>query len=172
MPKLHSLRVDPTKETEGIWQEYVPGFRCLIARLNNPRYEEYIRKLKAPELDGLRRQDPDFLEKVEPFAKQAMAHTVLLGWEGLEDDMDPVEECPDNHEYMQLEDGRFQRMILYSPDKALEFFNDPRMSDFYTWVRATASDIEQYRERVTEDALGNSSTTSPGTPDTANTLST
>ena len=81
-------------------------------------------------------------EDTERTTKEAIAHTIVLGWRNLEDD-----------------NGN---SIPYSPEKALEFLKDPEMLDFYNWVLLTANNAELFRKQFDAESEGNSPTSSPG----------
>lgn len=74
---------------------------------------------------------------IEAITKEATARHVLLGWEGLEEDLD----------------GKLVP-ITYSPEKALELFNSH--PEFYRLVVEFSADFSNYADAEEEATLGNS----------------
>lgn len=81
---------DPQKENEGSWIEIGDGARLLIARAGNENYKAYYRKISAPHKTKFRRSfdilnDPELNNLADEMMIDAMANTILLGWEGIKD---------------------------------------------------------------------------------------
>lgn len=125
---------DETLETEGVWVEIGERARILVARAGNPKHEKLVRELRKPHERRFRDGKlPDDL--ATKLAVEAIARTILLGWEGLEDE---------NGEPMP-----------YSVEKARELLTE--LKDFRTEVAEIATEAEMYRkESLTEaaEALG------------------
>lgn len=87
---------DPQLEAEGVWVEVQEGVRLCVARIGHPAYEQYVRRISAPHRALLRSENPP-AKLVERLVIDAMAHHVLKGWEGLEDeDGTPLAYTPEN----------------------------------------------------------------------------
>lgn len=132
--KLSKLKTDDQKSKNGVWVTVHAGFRMLIARINNPKYREYIRQRGRALQRQIRRGllDNDEMEKL---TKDAISLHVLLGWEGLED-----------------EDGK---QIPYSPQKARALFDSHE--ELYDMVLEYANDAETFKQEDDEKLQGNSS---------------
>lgn len=134
MAKLSALRTDPTKEISGVWVDYDDGIKLLIARLNNPNYEKFITDRQNPNIGKYRVRKQSNAE-IETLVMEAVAHTVLLGWQNVDDD-----------------EGK---PLAFSPKAALGYFKDPSYRDFYKFVLFTANSQEQYMAESKEQAAGN-----------------
>jgi len=133
MAHLNSIRTDPEKETKGVWTDFAEGIRIKVARAGNPEYRKLLRELTGPHLDKIRdgSVDPDLNLEI---LKKVRAATILLGWENLEDD---------NGE------------ISYSPERALEFFKDETLRDFYLFVIIQSENIDLFRKEIVAESVKN-----------------
>jgi len=122
MPKLSSVRTNVEKAEKGVWTEY-EGIRLLVARYNNAAHKRAIAEGSKPHLERIRAGDSDLNLTIQ---REAMAGTVLLGWDKLEDD-----------------DGK---PIPFSQEKALEILKDPRLADLHEHVMAQAMAQRNFRE--------------------------
>lgn len=131
MPRMSILRTDPKKELEGVWRTTPDGFQLLVARMRNPRFEEYILSQ-----GGLLRaaQETGRSNLAHEVTREAVARTVLLDWKDVLDDED--------------------KPIPFSHEKALEFF--VKFPEFYTTVVMFAADRASYQAEVAENIAGNS----------------
>lgn len=138
--KISKFAMDGTLAQEGVWEDAGhDDLRVKVARMNNPRYREYLRALGRPLVRRSRRNMLDF-DAMEAMTQKAVARYVLLDWKNLEDD--------EGNE------------IPYSPDKAFEFFK--AYPDFYEAVTEIANDVELFRAEDHEDAAGNLQASSGG----------
>lgn len=130
--KLSRFTTDSTLELNGVWVDIGEGAKLLVARVGNPRYRERLRALMKPYKRQVRTDTlPEDLS--EDMVLRAFSETILLGWEGLED-----------------EDGK---AVPYSREKAYELLRDLR--DFRAIVAEIAQEQETYRAMEAE-AEGNS----------------
>lgn len=94
---LASLKTDETAEQEGVLFDYYGGSKLRIARSNNKRAEALRRKLIR---DNAMLLDTDDDKNADLYLKwdcQVLAETILLGWEGIEDEEgNPVEATLEN----------------------------------------------------------------------------
>ena len=141
MAKLSSLRIDSGKDVEGVWTKYAAGIKLKIARLGNPNYRAYMRKIGRPHKAQMRHglMDDDLIETL---SKEALAHTVLLDWDNVEDDNGAP--------------------IQYTPEKGLAVLEDPEYADLYSFVVDFANSAENYRSQAIQSAVKNSSSTCAG----------
>lgn len=131
--KITRFKTDASKEQEGVWVEIGDGARIRVARAGNARWKAYFRKILKPYRRQIR---ADILpeEVADKLVVDALAHTVLLGWDGLEDAKG--------------------KKISYSVAKAQALLTE--YPDFRALVEDASSEAEAYREAELEDAEGNS----------------
>lgn len=134
MAKLSAIRTDPSKESSGVWVDYEGGIRLKIARMNNPAFEKFITDRQAPNISRYRKSKQSDAER-DKLIEEATANTILLDWENLEDESGAT--------------------IPFSPAKALEFFRDPSLRDFYRFVLMEASSADNFKKEALEQAAGN-----------------
>ena len=130
MVKLNSLKVDPVRQTEGIWFPWEQGVELKIARLGNPKFDARLREL-VEEAKERGQKEPD----AEAATVAAMAETVLTGWKGIEG-----------------EDGKPWR---YTPQRALELLTDESLGDLYKFVLMKAAESAHFRMVEDQEAVGN-----------------
>ena len=135
MAKITAIKSDMDKVEKGAWVPYAEDIQLCIASINNKAYKKVRSRLLKPHLRQIRSQTMTS-EEVLDVLKPAAAKFLLVDWKNIED-----------------EDGK---AIPYSPDKALEFFEDPALSDLYSFVLETAGESELYRQEMMEDAAKNS----------------
>jgi hypothetical protein len=132
MPSLAPLRFDREKAENGVWVEVTPGLRVLIARMPNSRLEQRLAKVSKAQQRSMRYNAN--AEALKAVMIDAVAHCVLLGWEGLTED-DNVTPVP------------------YSVETAVKQLTE--VPEFFRFVVETAQDNSLYQD----DSLGNSSNT-------------
>ena len=121
MDLYKQYKTDEKKEVEGIWVPLSATARIKVARMGNPRYRDCIKRLSSPyRVAGINDQIPP--EVYQQMVREAVAETILVDWEGLTSDGDPVP---------------------YTRDKALVFCTD--LKDFYDFVLTAASSMETFR---------------------------
>lgn len=133
--KLASLKTDPEKTIDGVWVEAGQGLRLRIARINNPRYEDEIRKILKPHLRAVRSGNMD-VKTMRSLSATPLSKFVLLGWENLED----------------VVDGQTVQ-VAYSHEKAEELLK--AYPEFYDMVLEYASDVALFRADDIEESKGN-----------------
>ncbi len=76
--------VDKNKEIDGVWQDFGSGARMKIARIGNPEYQKVFQKISKPHRKSIRRGTlaDDVAEKL---LVEAMADSILLDWDGVEE---------------------------------------------------------------------------------------
>lgn len=133
--KLSQIQNNPELETNGVWENYGGGLKVKIARMNNPKYEEYLRELSKPHMRRLRsgNLENDIIEEI---TKKAVARYVLIGWEGMLDEND--------------------NDVPYSEQKALEIISDPRYKDFYRDIVDMSNDRSLFRTEFLGEQAKNS----------------
>lgn len=78
---LNELKTDETAEAEGVWTDkVVPGASFLIARLNNPAFQEAFQEELRPYSDSGVEMPKAEKERV---SNELTAKYVLLGWKGV-----------------------------------------------------------------------------------------
>lgn len=129
MAKISRLRLREDAN-DGVWVPYALDIELCVARMPNPRYDAYIKKLQRPVLRQIREETlPD--DQLQEIVREAMAHTVLTGWRNIQDD-----------------DGAD---VAYSPDRALAYFKDPEYADLLEFVHQHARKAANYRRAIQED---------------------
>lgn len=85
MVRLSALETDKTRENEGVWTTLPNGVRLKVGRSGSERWKEEYAKIHREGTRGYRQgKVPD--ELLEKVVMEAMARTILLGWENIEDD--------------------------------------------------------------------------------------
>ena len=133
MANIESLKTDVNKEQDGTWVDFVLGIRLKIARARNPKYNEMIRKLTEHMRIDMREKRFNYEEFNEVLIK-VRAKTILLDWENID------------------EKGV---AIHYSAEKAAEYFRNPELKDFYTFVVAISESAEAYKKDIIEESEKN-----------------
>ena len=134
MAKLGEIKTDMDKAQQGVWQPYILDIELLIASINNPKYKQERSRLIKPHQRRIRSGEMS-AEKVLEILKPAVAKHLLLDWKNIEDD-----------------NGQ---PIPYSPEKVLELFNDPTLSDLYDFVLETAGEKELFRKELQQESAKN-----------------
>lgn len=141
---ISELKIDNKAAEEGTWSQPLKGgLRLRIARWNNSRYNNFIRKHGRGAASG--RSNPLAAEPEENFndlMMRAAAETVLLDWENM------------------VEGGQ---RLDYSSKEALRLFRT--YPEFFQIVLQMANDTDFFRTAVQEDDLGNSPGSSDGESD-------
>lgn len=135
MASLNFIRTDPDRSESGIWVDFDQGIRLRIARLGNTKYESFLREKQAETLvtRGRRRRQKLDLDQGSDILKEAVARFVLVDWQNIDDG-----------------DGK---PIPYSWEKALEFFKDPSLDEFYKFVIDTSTTVDLYLREDVADAV-------------------
>ena len=75
---------DSTKEQEGVVHEMGDGLKMRIARIGNPKYQKRFQAISKPHRRAIRRGTLAD-EVAEKLLIQCLSETIVLGWEGLEE---------------------------------------------------------------------------------------
>jgi hypothetical protein len=124
---------DATKELNGTWVDMGAGLMLKIARINNERYQEFIREKGKPFGHAIRAGVAQV--DMDDIVHEGVAKYVLLEWKDLLD-----------------EDG--VTPIPYSPEKAVELFK--KAPDFLDIVVKMASNMDLFRKEAQKEAAKNS----------------
>lgn len=129
---LHKqFKTDEQKEVEGAWVPLSASARLRVARMGNPRYRECIKRLSAPyRTAGLASAIPP--DVYQQLVREAVAETILVGWEGITTDGHPV---------------------AYSKEAALTFCTE--LKDFYDFVLTACDSMETFRVAAQETTVKN-----------------
>ncbi len=126
------FRTDKQAEEEGVWIPLSATARIKVARIGNPKHTSALKRLSQPYVKpGMRLTDLDDAVYTS-VARQAIAETILVDWEGIEKDGNPLH---------------------YSKEAALDACG---MEDFYTLVVNAASSLETFRAARLEAIAKNS----------------
>jgi hypothetical protein len=132
MAKMSKFRLDIETVERGRWVDWRDGVRLLIASVDSPAYvrasREYFRENReaCAEAFGEDQNTRALFDALRP----VFAKTILLGWEGIDD-----------------EDGN---PIPYSPENALTFLTDPELVHLWDFVLSAAQNVAAYRRSVLE----------------------
>ncbi len=126
--RFSKFLTDPEAEEAGVWVEAGDGLRLRVARTNNARYRRALAEAARPNREALR--GPGGPELLDRILLDVFADTVLLGWEGLED-----------------EEGK---PLPYSRAVARQCLE--RSRDFRDLVGSLAERQEQFRKKEAEAA--------------------
>lgn len=127
MAKLTALRADTKKEIDGVWFEYENGIEIKVCRWGNKNFQQYMRDAAKARIGKAKMTD----EEIMQLNKEACAHTILVDWRGLDDDITAQPQ-------------------QYSSAAALEYLEDPELHDFYNFVIVCANDIAKFRKEQIE----------------------
>lgn len=129
---LSEFDVSDSLSVEGQWVEVGKSASLRIARLNNEKYRDFIKKKSKPYRSAMRAGtiDEDLMTEI---VVQAMARTILLDWKGLTEK--GVE-------------------VLYSVEKAESLLRDKE--PFRDLVTSLANDASLFQQVELEDAAKNS----------------
>jgi len=141
MANIALIKTDLQKETQGVWIDFEVGIKLKIARARNLAYRELMTKLTEPHRKTIREGGMEF-EELEDILKQVRAETILLDWRNIEDEAGNI--------------------ITYSAKQALEFFRDPELRDFYTFVIVQSENMENFKKELVKDSEKNLLTFSDG----------
>lgn len=130
--KISTFATDLDLEENGVWVDIGDGGKLKVARMGNPRYRECVSRISRPHRTQIRNKTiaEDFSDEL---LLKAMAETILVGWEGIEDDKG--------------------KAIKYSVENSFNLMNDLR--DFRNLVVELATEQAAFR-REENIAEGNS----------------
>ena len=134
MAKIASVMADLDKVEKGVWVDWLEDIKLCIASTNKRAYKQARQRLLKPYMRKIR-SGAISNDKILDIVKPAFARHVLVDWKNIEG-----------------EDGK---PVQYSPEKALEFFNDPALSVLYDFVIETAGESDFYRNDLVKEAEGN-----------------
>lgn len=122
---------DSKKEQEGVWYDLAEGLRMKIARIGNPNYQKRFQTLSKPYRRSIRRGtlSDDLAEKL---LIQCLAETILLDWEGVEDD---------------------GKEISYSIENAINLLK--KYPELRNYINDIANELEGFQEEFKEEAEEN-----------------
>lgn len=131
------------KQAIGAWERWVDysGIQFKIARIPNPRFEEYLAGIKGAQGRKLREGTLEFRESSK-LNRDVVGRFVILDWKDMQDDDD--------------------KEIPYSKEKALEIVHDDRYYDLYLFLQEAARDLDTFRAEQEAESLGNSNGSSAG----------
>ena len=102
--------VDKAKSEDGTWVDLEEGIRVKIARIGNLKYRKELEKLSRPRRRQIRRGTLSE-EVAEQMLTEVMANTVLLDWEGIEENGKRLSYNPANAKRLLTEYPDFREMI-------------------------------------------------------------
>lgn len=127
------FRTDLDREVEGVWVDIGKGAKLKIARIGNPKYKEVFSEQAKPYRRQIRSGNLSD-EVAERILAKSLAETVLLDWEGLEENGEP---------------------LPYSKKAALDLLTNPQYKDFRDLVAELGNEAELFHQKEEEEAEGN-----------------
>lgn len=137
--KISSIKTDPAKVETGIWVTDIPDFegvRLKVRPTSNPDFRQLYSQLVEATPRHLKRggQVKDYDTKVAISAR-CLADTVLLDWEGFEDDTG--------------------KTLKYTPELAKAWMLDPEMAAFRDAVSWAGNVADEESRLGFDDNSGN-----------------
>ena len=121
---------DTNLEEEGKWFDLGDGGRVLVGRFGSKKHDRVMDQLRKPYEHLLARKGKIPKEELTDMLRVSIAHGVLLGWEGLVDEGEP---------------------LTFSPEEALRLFIEYK--DFYDHVFDLSNDMSNFRSYVQEEIV-------------------
>ena len=119
--KISNFATDLDLEENGVWVDIGDGARLKLARVGNPAYTKLQRELAKPYRQQLRRNAMP-AEKLLDIQLQLLSKTVLIDWEGLEDDKGKPIKPSVEHAYDLLKGLKdFRRLVEELADEQATF---------------------------------------------------
>ena len=129
--ELNSLKTDPKKELEGVWEDLGDDAKVLVARVGNSAFQQEYGKLPR----GTRRMIENNTlnnDKSEAILSRIMANTILLGWEGIKEN---------------------DKTIKYSVENATKVLKD--IPEFRSIIWELANEFQRFHEESVEADVKN-----------------
>lgn len=125
MDLYQHFATDEQKEVEGAWVPLSTTAKIKVARMNNPRYRDCVKRLSAPyRVGGL--EDVDIPDDVwKQITREAVAETILTDWAGVTKEGAP---------------------LPYSKGEALALLTARK--DFYGLVVMASQNMDHYRVKA------------------------
>lgn len=124
---IAKLATDQGRENEGTWIDVGDDCRLCIARVGNRRYTDEVSKIARKNNVATLDNDTARKKMIDVYAR-----TILLGWEGLQENGEDVPYTQENA----------RRMLTEYPD-------------FFRMIEAEASNAEHFRRSNVEETAGN-----------------
>jgi hypothetical protein len=111
---------DKKSEIEGTWIDIGKGVRIKVARIGNPENSKLAQKLWRPYRAAHRANSlPD--EVADELMIEAIARTILVGWEGVEADGKPLPYSYENAKALLSEVPDFRQLVWGFANEAATF---------------------------------------------------
>ena len=145
---------DKEKELHGTWISGATDAEILIAREGNKNYEDCLNKLNMQKLPrtrgGLDVKSELFLDNMKEAASRFITLDLRGNW------TETVEVRGDDGKILHDDNGKIittKEVIVYSPEKMKRMFDD--YPDLFTFVMNASRNIENFREDLIKESLGN-----------------
>jgi len=122
---------DEVKEKDGVVHDLGDGLKVRIARIGNPNYQKRFQAISKPHKRALRRGSLSD-EVAEKLLIQCLAETIVLGWEGVEENGEE---------------------ILYSKENAIRILT--AYPELRRYIEDIANEMEGYKADEDEEAIDN-----------------
>jgi hypothetical protein len=129
---IKKLKVDKEMANDGVWIDYNTVFRVKVAKIGCRKYKSFLAEAQKPHTRQITRgtMDQDLMEQI---TRKALAHAILIDWEGL-----------------LGEDGE---LLPYTEDNAYEVLTE--CEDFCDEIIALAKDQDNFRKDEVDAAVKN-----------------
>lgn len=125
---LKKFKTDKNLEIEGVWFNIDETCRLCVARFGNDRFKELMSKKARPYKQSIRNDTlPEAL--YDKLLVDAMAETILLGWENLEENGQPVPYSVENAKRLLTEYKDFRDLVSNFSNEAAAFKAEEREAD-------------------------------------------
>lgn len=125
---LKKIETDLALEVSGAWtQDLGSGLKLKVARFGNKNFNREITAAAKNRTDAFGNLELEDDVAGEVFA-QILANTVLLDWEGLEEDGEPVPYSKETAARILLQYPEFMRLVQ-AQAKRLDLFRTQRIED-------------------------------------------
>jgi hypothetical protein len=109
--KIETIKTNRDDELNGVWADDLPdGLRLKVARMGNDRYNQAVSKRAQSHLNAVGEIDMDDESQVAELA-EVYADTILMDWEGLEENGETVPCTRENRVRLMLEYPDFFRIV-------------------------------------------------------------
>lgn len=124
---LSTFDVNDKLSIEGKWVPIGKDAKLRVARLNNENYRAYVKKATSPYKGAMRagQVDEDLMTEI---IIQAAARHILLGWEGLTENKEPVPYSVPKAEELLRNKEPFRDLVM-SLANDQQLFNDAEIEE-------------------------------------------
>jgi hypothetical protein len=125
---LKTFKTDLKLEIEGVWFPIDEKARLKVARYGNDRFKELMSKKARPYKQSIRNDTlPDRI--YDKILIEAMAETILLDWENIEENDTPIPYSVENAKRLLTEYKDFRDLVSNFSNEAASYRAEERQDD-------------------------------------------